>query len=92
MTETLMSESEFLELYAKVVAKAKQLLEETNKTCGKNWPAGSKWEDLVGTSKSIFMFSAREALLIDDKHFLEIVRNWPYSDEGQAFVDKQFGC
>ena len=95
MTEsvkTLTSESEFLELYTKVVAKARVLLEEANKTCGMNWPAGSKWEDLVGTSKSIFMFRAREVLLIDDVRFLNIVRNWPYSDEGQKVVNDQFGC
>ncbi len=87
-----MEENEFLELYAKVVLKATELLIRKNEICGEDWPAGQQWDQLGGSSKAIFMKEAREELLIDNDRFLARVRHWPYSDAGMATLEKLFGC
>lgn len=87
------AEEAFLDVYAGVVVKAKEFLVEANHARGEsdNWPAGSKWEELAGTSKSIFMYKAREALGIDHESFLKVVRVWPWSREGYEELDRIFG-
>ena len=91
MTISIMPEADFLKLYAKVVDKARALLAERNKTCGDNWPAGQDWDGLGGSSKSIFMISARKALLVDDDEFLTIIRGWPYSGAGKRAMETLYG-
>lgn len=86
-----LTEEQFVELYGKVVAKAKELLAERNKVCGDNWPAGQSWDGLGGSSKGIFMTTAREALEIDGIAFLKIVRNWPFSEAAWDKIDELFG-
>lgn len=88
-----LAEEAFLDAYAGVIVKAKELLVQANHTRGESadWPAGSKWEELAGTSKSIFMHKAREALGIDHESFLMIVRAWPYSDAGAEELEQLFG-
>lgn len=85
-----LGEGEFINLYGRVVEKAKELLAEDNKTCGKSWPAGQAWDGLAGTSKSIFLTRARRALGVDDAAFLYTVRNWPYSDTAQSQMEYLF--
>lgn len=93
MTEQFLhlNEAEFIDLYANVVEKAKEILAEDNKTCGDNWPAGQAWENLAGTSKSIFLGRARAAMEVDSKAFLRTVRNWPYSDTARSQMEYLFG-
>lgn len=85
-----LKEDEFLKLYAKVVDLAKAYLDETNKTCGDDWPAGSKWDQLAGSSKAIFMTRARKCLLISDEMFLAVIRNWPYTESGEIRMQRIF--
>lgn len=60
--------------YAAVVALAIKLLEEDNKTCGENWPAGQTWQDLGGSSRSIYLHRARDLAGIPHDQFLAVVR------------------
>jgi hypothetical protein len=87
-------ETEFLAIYAKVVAKAREFLAEAYQARegSDDWPATLDWNALVGTSKSIFMYKAREALGISHDGFLHIVREWPYSGEGKEELDRMFGA
>jgi hypothetical protein len=56
-----------------LVALAARNLEETNKTCGKNWPAGQRWGELGHTSQHAFMRKARaECGIPDDAYRAEI--------------------
>lgn len=87
------AEEAFLDVYAGVIVKAKELLTKANQARGDadDWPAGQKWEQLAGTSKSIFMHQAREAIGIDHETFLKVVRAWPYSDGGREELEQLFG-
>ncbi len=60
--------------YAAVCALAVKLLEEDNRTCGDNWPAGQSWDELGGSSKSIYLHRARELAGISHADFLALVR------------------
>ena len=66
--------SAFRWAYAAVCALAVKLLDEDNKICGKNWPAGQSWNDLSGSSKSIFLHRARDLAGIPHDAFLAVVR------------------
>jgi len=87
------AEAEFLDLYARVVAKAKECLAEANakRVDPGDWPTGMKWEELVNTSKSIFMNRARDAMGIDHDWFLRTVREWPYTPAGSEKIAELFG-
>ena len=64
--------------YALLVELAKVELEAANAECGKAWPAGQEWEDLGATSKSEFLFRARDRVGIPHDEFLEGVRSGEY--------------
>lgn len=87
------AEEAFLDVYAGVVVKANELLVKANhaRPSPEEWPAGQKWEELLGTNKLIFMRQAREALGIDHESFLKVVQEWPYSAEGFEELDRLFG-
>ena len=68
------SGSAFRWAYAAVCALAVKLLEEDNRTCGDNWPAGQSWDDIGGSSKSIYLHRARELAGIPHADFLAVVR------------------
>ena len=55
-------------------ALAVKLLADDNRTCGDNWPAGQSWDDLGGSSKSVYLHRARELAGIPHADFLAIVR------------------
>lgn len=86
------AEEAFLDVYAGVVVKAKELLVKANHTrpTPDEWPAGQKWTELAGTSKSIFMSKARAILGIDEESFLKTARIWPYSAEGMDELNRLF--
>ena len=61
----------FVALYRLQTAFAKHLLAEANRENSENgdpdqWPAQQSWNDLVGSSHSIFLRKAREEAGIDD--------------------------
>lgn len=89
-----LAEEAFLDVYAGVVVKAQELLVKANhaRPTPDEWPAGQKWTELAGTSKSMFMHQAREALGIDHDAFLKVVRQWPYSAEGMEELDWLFSA
>lgn len=89
----VVTEEEFLKLYAEVVAKAKEILAIWNaeRESVHEWPAGQDWDHLAGSSKSSLMMKAREELGVDSHAFLHIVRNWPFSSAGLAELDNLFG-
>lgn len=60
--------------FAAVCALAVKLLEEDNRTCGENWPAGQTWEELGPSSRSIYLLRARALAGIPNDPFLEVVR------------------
>ncbi len=55
------------------MALAARILEERNKTCGDNWPAGQQWNDLGHTSQHAFMRAAREECGIPHDAYREAV-------------------
>lgn len=67
--------SAFRWAYAAVCALAVKLLEEENKACGENWPAGQSWDELGGTSKAVYLRRAREISGIPHDDFLAVVRS-----------------
>ena len=86
------TESEFLEHYANIVAKAKECLAKANLERDPGcWPAGQTWEQLSGSSKSVFMRRACKALGVSRDEYLSVVRNWPYSEEAWGSLDGIFG-
>lgn len=66
--------------YAAIVALAKRKLKEANETRENedDWPGGQEWNDLAGTSKSIFLHQAREEAGIPHDEFLEGIRSGEY--------------
>jgi len=66
--------SAFRWAYAAVCALAVKILEEDNRTCGDNWPGGQSWDDLAGSSRSIYLHRARELAGIPHADFLAVVR------------------
>lgn len=60
--------------YAAVASLAVKLLEDDNKTCGENWPAGQSWQSLGGSSKAVYLRQARELAGIPHDQFLAVVR------------------
>ena len=68
--------------YALNVALAKRELEILNMTRDNpnDWPAGQEWDDLAGSSKSIFLKKARNRAGIDHDEFLTPVRSEPFFD------------
>lgn len=66
--------SAFRWAYAAVCALAVKLLEEDNRTCRDNWPAGQSWDDLGASSRSVYLHRARELAGIPHADFLEVVR------------------
>jgi hypothetical protein len=63
--------------YAGVVCLAQILLQEANEQLAdeNDWPAHQKWDELNGSSRSIFLRKARKILGIPDDEFLLIVRS-----------------
>jgi len=83
----------FLWIYRCLIRRAKEILAEDNAKLEDpgDWPCGQAWEQLVSTSKSIFMHRARDEAGIPHDEFLAIVRNWPYSDKGMAEMNTLWG-
>lgn len=73
--------------YALLIALAKTELAKDNLTCGKNWPAGQQWDELVGTSHSIYLRRAREIAGIPHDEFLATVRGEEYGEDAEAVYD-----
>lgn len=63
--------------YALLVELAVVELERMNseRTAENNWPAGQEWDDINGSSRSIFLRMAREKAGIDNDEFLAVVRS-----------------
>jgi hypothetical protein len=63
--------------YAALVALAKMCLAEANREREgeRNWPAGQTWDELNGSSRSIFMQQAREKAGIPRDEFLALVQH-----------------
>jgi hypothetical protein len=74
-------ERHFRWAYMAVVHVAKQKLAQANaaREDEQNWPAGQEWNDLAGSSKSIFLRQAREELGIPHDEFLEGIRSGDYN-------------
>jgi len=86
-------ERHFLWLYRTLIIRAKRILAEDNAKLEnpRDWPCGQAWEQLVSTSKSIFMHKAREEAGIPHDEFLKVVREWPYSVKGMAEINTLWG-
>lgn len=69
---------------------AKKLLAETNASliAPNDWPAGQEWEDLNGSSRSIFLRQARDLAGIDHTEFLEPIRSGEIDVEDLYGTDK----
>lgn len=69
--------------YQLMVAFAKELLKRMNeeRKHENDWPAGSKWEGLGNSSKSVFLRKARELAGINHDEYLKPVREGKYDVE-----------
>ncbi len=72
MTET--ERQQFITAYKLCIAFAKVLMYNRYDEVGESVPT---WKSLGSTSRSIFMFEARDLAGIDSDEFLSIVRSWP---------------
>ena len=59
--------------YSLLVTLAKEELKKAQNDDGE-WPMRQEWSQLGASSRSIFLFRAREAAGIPDKEFLQIIR------------------
>lgn len=64
-------------LYKSQMALAIMCLDEMNRERENenDWPAGQEWNDCVASSHAIFARVARGKAKIDDKEYLDILRN-----------------
>lgn len=71
------SEKHFRWAYALLVELAVVKLAETNtnREAPNNWPCGQEWDDINGSSRSIFLGMARKQAGIDNDDFLATVRS-----------------
>lgn len=75
--------------YQLLVALAIRNLEEYKRTCEPGeWPGDQDWEDLVDSSRSVFLHKAREEAGIDHDEFLAYVRAG-MGDEVADIYDQQ---
>ena len=73
-------------LYRSQMALSIMCLDESNRTRENenDWPAGQKWQDMVGSSHAIFSRVARDKAKIGHEFYLNILRN---NDEAYEIVD-----
>ena len=74
-------ERNFRWAYQLLMALAKRCLAETNTSLEdkREWPAGQEWDELVGSSQSIFLRQARDEAGIDHDEFLAPLRSSKYN-------------